>query len=165
MTNVVNLIKIAMRFLLYTYSNPSWGRLPADSKLYKKSNLGLRGKAGFILDCGLAGFPQFGKKNLKFTLPRQMGRKKIDPRISTTFFYIKYSKTSLTTTLIWWPLYKLTLNFYSLLLSQLPFSSLFESLFQETNIQDSEIIRAQAFSVAQNVPKWCLGSPKHEECQ
>ena len=70
------------------------------------------------------------------------------------FFGIKYSKTSLTTTLIWQPPYKLTLNFYSLLLSQLPFSSSFESLFCQTNIQDSAVIRTLAFSVAQNVPKW-----------
>ena len=71
-----------------------------------------------------------------------------------TFFEIKYSKTSLTTTLIWRPLYKLTLSFFSLLLSQLPFSSSFESLFHKTNIRDSAVIWAQAFSVAQNVPKW-----------
>ena len=45
-------------------------------------------------------------------------QKKIDPRIS-----IKYSKTSLTKTLIGRPLYKVTLNFYSLLMSHLPFSS------------------------------------------
>ena len=45
--------------------------------------------------------------------------KKIDQRKSTIFFSIKYSKTSLTTTLIWRPLYKLGLKCYSLLLSQL----------------------------------------------
>ena len=67
---------------------------------------------------------------------------------------MKYSKTLLTTTLIWRPLFKLTSNFYSLLLSPLPFSSSFESLFHQTNIRDSAVIRAQAFSVAQNVPKW-----------
>ena len=67
---------------------------------------------------------------------------------------MKYSKTLLTTTLIWRPLFKLTSNFYSLLLSQLPFSSSFESLFHQTNIRDSAVIRAQTFSVAQNVPKW-----------
>ena len=67
---------------------------------------------------------------------------------------MKYSKTLLTTTLIWRPLFKLTSNFYSLLLSQLPFSSSFESLFYQTNIRDSAVIRAQSFSVAQNVPKW-----------
>ena len=67
---------------------------------------------------------------------------------------MKYSKTLLTTTLIWRPLFKLTSNFYSLLLSQLPFSSSFESLLHQTNIRDSAVIRAQAFSVAQNVPKW-----------
>ena len=38
------------------------------------------------LERGLEGFPQFEKKCcIKFTLPRQMGRKKIDPRISTMF--------------------------------------------------------------------------------
>ena len=43
--------------------------------------------AGFILERGLAGFPQFGKKfRKKFTSPRQMGRKKIDPRKSTIFW-------------------------------------------------------------------------------
>ena len=67
---------------------------------------------------------------------------------------MNYSKTLLTTTLIWRPLFKLTSNFYSLLLSPLPFSSSFESLFHQTNIRDSAVIRAQAFSVAQNVPKW-----------
>ena len=37
--------------------------------------------AGFILERGLAGFPQFGKKFSKtFTLPRQMGRKKNRPK-------------------------------------------------------------------------------------
>ena len=50
-------------------------------------------------------------------------------------------KTSLTTTLI-------------RLQSQLPFSSSFESLFHQTNIQDSAVIQALAFSVAQNVSKW-----------
>ena len=71
-----------------------------------------------------------------------------------TFFEIKYSKKSSTTTLIWRPLYKLTLNFFSLLLSHMPFSSSFESLFHQANIRDSAKIWAQAFSVAQNVPKW-----------
>ena len=55
----------------------------------------------------------------------------MDSRISTIsffFFEIENSKTTLTTTLICRLLYKLTLNFYSLLLSQLPFSSPFESL-------------------------------------
>ena len=60
----------------------------------------------------------------------------------------------LTTTLIWRPLCKVTLNFYSLLLSQSPFSSSFESLFHQTNIRDSAVVRAQSFSVAQKVPKW-----------
>ena len=63
------------------------------------------------------------------------------------FFQIKYSKTSLTTTLIWRPLYELTLNFYSLVLSRLPFSSSFESLFHQTNVQDSAVIWAQAFQL------------------
>ena len=85
-----------------------------------------------------------------------MGRKKKKnrPKDKYYFFEIKYSKTSLTTTLIWRPLYKLSLNFYSLLLSKLPFSSSFESLFHKTYIRDSTGIRAQAFSVAQNVAKW-----------
>ena len=101
--------------------------------------------AGFNLECRLVGFPQFGKKyHKKFTSPRQMGNKN----------YITDTVTSLTTTLIWRLLYKLTLNFYSLLPSQLPFSSSFESLFHKTNIWDSAVIWAQAFSVAQNVPKW-----------
>ena len=55
--------------------------------------------------------------------------------------------------MIWQLLYKLTFNFYSLLLSQLPFSSLFESSFNRTNIQDSAVIWARAFSVAQNISK------------
>ena len=38
-------------------------------------------QAGFILERGLAGFPQFGKKcRIKFTLPRQMGRIKKRPQ-------------------------------------------------------------------------------------
>ena len=64
-------------------------------------------------------------------LPRQMGRKKNRPKDKYYFFFffeIKNSKTTLTTTLICRLLCKLTLNFYSLLLSQLPFSSPFESL-------------------------------------
>ena len=77
------------------------------------------------------------------------GAQKNRPKDKYYLFQMKQSKTSLTTTLIWRPLYKLTLNFYSLLLSQLPFSSSFESLSQ-----DSALIRTQAFSVAQNVPKW-----------
>jgi len=80
-------------------------------------------------------------------------QKKIDPRISTIFLEIKYLKTPLTTILIWRPLHKLTFNFYSLLLSLLPFSSSFESLFNQTNIQDSAVIWARTFSVAQHVPK------------
>ena len=81
---------------------------------------------GFILERGLAGFPQFGK-----TMPHKINilrccvkwvthnLKKIDQRKSTNFFSIKYWKTSLTKTLIRRPLYKLGLKFYSLLLSQL----------------------------------------------
>ena len=83
-----------------------------------------------------------------------MVHQKIDPRISTIFFEVKNSKASLTTTLIWRLLYKLTLNVYSLILFQLPFSPSFESLFHQTNVRDSAVIQAQAFSVAQNVPKW-----------
>ena len=83
-----------------------------------------------------------------------MGSKKNGLKDKYYFSEIKYSKTSLTTTMIWRPLYKLTLNVYSLLLFQLPFSSSFESLFHQTNIRDSAVIRTQAFSVAQNVPKW-----------
>ena len=63
------------------------------------------------------------------------------PKDKYYFFKIKYSKTSLTTTLIRRPLCKLTLNFYSLLLSQLPYSSSFESLFHQTNIRDSAVIQ------------------------
>ena len=100
--------------------------------------------------CGISAI--WKKFRIKFTLPRQMARKKNRPRDKYYFFEIKYSKTSLTTTLIWLPLYILTLNFYSLLLSQLPFSFSFESLFHHTNIPYSAVIRAQAFSVAQNVP-------------
>ena len=37
-------------------------------------------------------------------------------------------------------LYKLTLDFYSLLRSQWPFSSSFESLFHQANIRDSAVI-------------------------
>ena len=51
---------------------------------------------GFILDCGFAGFPQFGKKcHTKFTLPRQMGRKKNRPKdkfffLEEAFIYVKH---------------------------------------------------------------------------
>ena len=90
-----------------------------------------------------------------------MEHQKIDPRISTIFFEIKNSKASLTTTLIWRLLYKLTLNVYSLILFQLPFSPSFESLFHQTNVRDSAVIQAQAFSVAQNVPKWRQRVNKH----
>ena len=109
--------------------------------------------AGFILEHSLAGFPQFGKKCLqKFTSPHQMGHKNYRPKDKYFFFGKKITDT--VTSLIWRLLYKLTLNFYSLLPSQLPFSSSFESLFHKTNIWDSAVIWAQAFSVAQNVPKW-----------
>ena len=69
------------------------------------------------------------------------------PKDKYLFFQIKYSKTSLTTTLIWRPLYELTLNFYSLVLPRLPFSSSFESLSHQTNVQDSAVIWAQAFQL------------------
>ena len=76
-------------------------------------------KSGFILERSLAGFLQLRKKcQIKFTLPRQMGHRQNRPK-NKIFFEVKVSKTSLTTTLIWRPLYKLSLNFYSLSLSQL----------------------------------------------
>ena len=54
----------------------------------------------------------FGKKCLiKFTLPHQMGRKTNRPKDKYYFFEIRYSRTSLTTTLIWRRHCKLTLNF------------------------------------------------------
>ena len=119
-------------------------------------------KTGFILECGLAGFPQFGKTMPQVAASKKNNSQKNDiiknrPKDKYYFFLnkVQYSKTSMTTTLIWRPLDKLTLNFYSLLLSQLPFSSSFESLFHQTNIRDSAVlIRSQVFSVAQNVPKW-----------
>ena len=119
-------------------------------------------KTGFILECGLAGFPQFGKTMPQVAVSKKNNSQKNDiiknrPKDKYYFFLnkVQYSKTSMTTTLIWRPLDKLTLNFYSLLLSQLPFSSSFESLFHQTNIRDSAVlIRSQVFSVAQNVPKW-----------
>lgn len=49
------------------------------------SNMLLR-YSGFILVCGLAGFPQFGKKcPIIFTLPHQIRCNKLYPRISTIF--------------------------------------------------------------------------------
>jgi len=56
---------------------------------------------GFILERGLAGFPQFGKKcRKKLCCHVKWGATKIDPRIST-FFGSKVFETSLqTTTLI-----------------------------------------------------------------
>ena len=48
---------------------------------------------------------------IKFTLPGQIGRKKKTQVLSTTFFLKKYSKTLLTTTLIWRPLYDLLWTF------------------------------------------------------
>jgi len=102
--------------------------------------------------CGISAI---WKKNAAYNLRcRVKWGPKNRPKDKYFFFEIKYSKTSLTTTLIRRPLYKLFLNFYSLLLSQLPFSSSFESLFHQTNIRDSAVIRAQALSLAQNVPKW-----------
>ena len=51
------------------------------------------GEAGFILERGLAGFPQFGKKcRIRFTLPRQMGRKKNRPKDKYYFFWNKVFK-------------------------------------------------------------------------
>ena len=76
-----------------------------------------------------------------------MGRKKIEPRINAIFWNKVFE--SITDNNI-----DLTAALYSLLQSQLPFSSSFESLFRQTNIRDSAVIRTQAFSVAQNVPKW-----------
>ena len=81
------------------------------------------------------------------------GVQKNRPKDKYYFLEIKYSKTSLATTLIWWSLHKIILKFYGLLLSQLPFSSSFESLFHQTNIRDSAVIGAQP-SVTQNIPKW-----------
>ena len=78
------------------------------------------------------------KCHIKFTLSRQMGRKKIEPRINAIFWNKVFEN--------------ITDN--NIDLSQLPFSSSFESLFRQTNIRDSAVIRTQAFSVAQNVPKW-----------
>ena len=48
---------------------------------------------------------------IKFTLPGQIGRKKKDSSIKYYFFEKKYSKTLLTTTLIWLPLYDLLWTF------------------------------------------------------
>ena len=70
-----------------------------------------------------------------------MGRKKNGLKDKYYFFFffeIKNSKTTLTTTLICRLLYKLTLNFYSLLLSQFPFSSPFESLGTLSKDDDDE---------------------------
>ena len=95
----------------------------------------------FILERGLAGSPQFGKKMpYKIYVAASNGVHKNRPKDQYYFFKIKYSKTSLTTTLILRPLYKLTLDFYRLLLSQWPFSSSFESLFHQANIRDSAVI-------------------------
>ena len=85
---------------------------------------------------------------IKFTLPGQIVRKKKDSSIKYYFFWKKVfenitdNNTDLTSAL--W----LTLNFYSLLLSQLPFSYSFKSLFHQTNIRDSAVIPAQTFSVS-----------------
>ena len=88
------------------------------------------------------------------------GAEKNKPKDKYYLFEIKYSKTSLTATLIWLPLYKLTLNFYSLLLPQLPFSYSFQSLFHQTNIRDSALIRTQAFSVARSFSHGTVGTNK-----
>ena len=82
------------------------------------------------------------------------GVQKNRPKDKYYFLEIKYSKTSLATTLIWRSLHKIILKVYGLLLSQLPFSCSLESLLHQTNIRDSAVIRAHAFTVAQNVPKW-----------
>ena len=110
----------------------------------------------FILERGPAGFPQWGKKKMphKIYVAGSNWAQKKDSSIKYYFFWKKVfenitdNNTDLTSAL--W----LTLNFYSLLLSQLPFSYSFESLFHQTNIRDSAVIRAQAFSVANNVLKW-----------
>ena len=81
------------------------------------------------------------------------GVQKNRPKDKYYFLEIKYSKTSLAKTLIWQSLHKIILKFYGLLLSQLPFSSSFESLFHQTNIWDSAVIGARP-SVTQNIPKW-----------
>ena len=104
--------------------------------------------------CGISAI--WKKMPHKIYVVSSNGAQKNRPKDKCYFFGIKYSKTSLTTTLIWRPLNKLTLNFYSLLLSQLPFSSSCRSqaLFRQTNIRNPSVTRTQAFSVAQNVPKW-----------
>ena len=141
-----------------TFIATIWGHISATVpfSFWKVANNELQNidrpaESGFMLERGLAGSPQFGKKcRKKFTLPRQMGRAKI----STIFFFNKVFENITDNNTDFTALYKLTLDFYSLLRSQWPFSSLFESLFHQTNIRDSAVIRAQAFSVAQNVPKW-----------
>ena len=63
---------------------------PAGSRLSKLSLKTVSFQGLFFVERGLAGFPQFGKKfYIKFTLPRQKARKKIDPGISTFFFLNK----------------------------------------------------------------------------
>ena len=58
-------------------------------------------QAVFIQDRDLAGFPQFGKKMPhKIYVAGSNWAQKKDPSIKYYFFEIKYSKTSLTTTLI-----------------------------------------------------------------
>ena len=86
-------------------------------------------------------------------------RKKNRPKDKYYFFEIEYSKTSLTATLTSRPIYKLALTFYSLLLSQLPFFSSFESLFQQTNIRDSAGIRAQGFFSCPECSKMAAKGP------
>ena len=151
-----------------------------------------RGEAGFILG---RDFNNLEKKcGIRFTLPRQMGRKKKDPRISTIILFCHWQQhwfDGRSINLLWTFLASYCLN-CSLRtadvsprslplgdvsrgvppretslngdergetsavrrLSQLPFSSSFESLLHQTNIRDYAVIRTQAFSVAQNVPKW-----------
>ena len=57
--------------------------------------------ARFILEQGVAGFPQFGKKMpQKIYVAGSNGAQKNRTKDKYYFFKIKYSKTSLTTTLI-----------------------------------------------------------------
>ena len=66
------------------------GKLEGELAMYQKSfqaafHLTL---TGFLLERGLAGFPQFGKKSrIKFKLPGRMGRQKNRPKdnLSTIF--------------------------------------------------------------------------------
>ena len=69
----------------------------------------------------------------------QVGHQKIDPWISTIFLIKVFENVTHNTDLI-------TVS--------IAFSSSFESLFHQTNIWNSAVTRALAFSVAQNVSKW-----------